>query len=238
MRHNELRLPHYRSISSGSWRSVFFEDRFGLVAHRCHPDRLTIQFSPTCLSVSSVTSARTSVDRFRCVQAALVWSWKSIDRFGNRRWRRHQASSASRGACRGTYSERSVSIDLGVVKCSVRAVCCSAERRAYSDIENIFKHPSVAWAPTLRRQPRRVNLNLYEGEFVVLLGASGGGKSTLLNILGGLDTASAGSVLWYGQEMCGADESELTRFRRRHIGFVFSFYNLAPASPRWKTSNW
>ncbi|MGB7482012.1 MAG: ABC transporter ATP-binding protein [Burkholderiaceae bacterium] len=74
-----------------------------------------------------------------------------------------------------------------------------------------------------------VDFDLYEGEFVVLLGASGGGKSTLLNILGGLDTASAGSVRWYGQEMCGADESELTRFRRRHIGFVFQFYNLVPS---------
>jgi putative ABC transport system ATP-binding protein len=74
-----------------------------------------------------------------------------------------------------------------------------------------------------------VNLDLYEGEFVVLLGASGGGKSTLLNILGGLDTASAGSVRWYGREMSGADEAELTRFRRRHIGFVFQFYNLVPS---------
>ncbi len=74
-----------------------------------------------------------------------------------------------------------------------------------------------------------VDLDLYEGEFVVLLGASGGGKSTLLNILGGLDTASAGSVRWYGREMRSADESELTWFRRRHIGFVFQFYNLVPS---------
>jgi putative ABC transport system ATP-binding protein len=74
-----------------------------------------------------------------------------------------------------------------------------------------------------------VDLDLYEAEFVVLLGASGGGKSTLLNILGGLDTASGGSVAWHGREMADASEAELTQFRRRHIGFVFQFYNLVPS---------
>lgn len=74
-----------------------------------------------------------------------------------------------------------------------------------------------------------VDLELYRGEFVVLLGASGSGKSTLLNILGGLDSATSGEV-WYGaQELTRADDSQLTEFRRHHVGFIFQFYNLIPS---------
>jgi putative ABC transport system ATP-binding protein len=76
---------------------------------------------------------------------------------------------------------------------------------------------------------RGVDLDLHAGEFVVLLGASGSGKSTLLNILGGLDTPTAGSVRFRNEELAGADESTLTRFRRRQVGFVFQFYNLIPS---------
>jgi putative ABC transport system ATP-binding protein len=76
---------------------------------------------------------------------------------------------------------------------------------------------------------RGIDLDLYEGEFVVLLGASGSGKSTLLNILGGLDTATSGQVWYRDQELSHADESHLTRFRREHVGFVFQFYNLIPS---------
>ena len=76
---------------------------------------------------------------------------------------------------------------------------------------------------------RGVDLELFEGELVVLLGASGSGKSTLLNILGGLDTASSGRV-WYGaQELTQASDAELTAYRRDHVGFVFQFYNLIPS---------
>ncbi len=76
---------------------------------------------------------------------------------------------------------------------------------------------------------RSVDLDLYEGEFVVLLGASGSGKSTLLNILGGLDTPSAGIVRFRERELTSANESELTEFRRNAVGFVFQFYNLIPS---------
>jgi putative ABC transport system ATP-binding protein len=71
-----------------------------------------------------------------------------------------------------------------------------------------------------------VDLTLRSGELLVLLGPSGSGKSTLLNILGGLDVPSAGRVVFEGRDLTDADEDELTRYRRHHVGFVFQFYNL------------
>ncbi|MCU0971614.1 MAG: ABC transporter ATP-binding protein [Gammaproteobacteria bacterium] len=76
---------------------------------------------------------------------------------------------------------------------------------------------------------RGVDLDLRAGELVVLLGPSGSGKSTLLNILGGLDTATSGRVVYRGEDLTAADETALTEFRRRHVGFVFQFYNLIPS---------
>jgi putative ABC transport system ATP-binding protein len=76
---------------------------------------------------------------------------------------------------------------------------------------------------------RGVNLDLYEGELIVLLGASGSGKSTLLNILGGLDVATSGEVRYREQDLTNADDDELTQYRREHVGFVFQFYNLIPS---------
>ena len=76
---------------------------------------------------------------------------------------------------------------------------------------------------------RGVDLELVESELVVLLGPSGSGKSTLLNILGGLDRPTEGQVFFYDEELTGADESRLTRYRRDHVGFVFQFYNLIPS---------
>lgn len=76
---------------------------------------------------------------------------------------------------------------------------------------------------------RGISLELYQHEFVVLLGASGSGKSTLLNILGGLDVPTSGSVHYHDRELTASDPSELTRYRREHVGFVFQFYNLIPS---------
>ncbi|HXH39292.1 MAG TPA: ABC transporter ATP-binding protein [Thermoanaerobaculia bacterium] len=76
---------------------------------------------------------------------------------------------------------------------------------------------------------RGVDLDLFEGELVVLLGPSGSGKSTLLNILGGLDAPTAGNVHFRDHDLTAADERGLTRFRREHVGFVFQFYNLIPS---------
>jgi len=76
---------------------------------------------------------------------------------------------------------------------------------------------------------RDVDLDVARGEFIVLLGPSGSGKSTLLNILGGLDVPSAGTIRFHDRELTAATESELTDYRRRHVGFVFQFYNLIPS---------
>jgi putative ABC transport system ATP-binding protein len=76
---------------------------------------------------------------------------------------------------------------------------------------------------------RHVNLTLDEAEFVVLLGPSGSGKSTLLNIIGGLDVPTSGQVFYRDTELTRADEASLTAYRRRHVGFVFQFYNLIPS---------
>ena len=76
---------------------------------------------------------------------------------------------------------------------------------------------------------RSVDLDLEKGELFVLLGPSGSGKSTLLNILGGLDVPTSGTVQFFDHDLTSADERELTRFRREHVGFVFQFYNQIPS---------
>jgi putative ABC transport system ATP-binding protein len=76
---------------------------------------------------------------------------------------------------------------------------------------------------------RGVDFDLHMGEFVVLLGPSGSGKSTLLNILGGLDVPTSGTLIYAGQDLSHPTEEDLTQYRRRHIGFIFQFYNLIPS---------
>jgi len=74
-----------------------------------------------------------------------------------------------------------------------------------------------------------VDLDLYDAEFVVILGPSGSGKSTLLNILGGLDIPTSGQVFFHDRDLTHATDAELTRFRRDCVGFIFQFYNLIPS---------
>jgi putative ABC transport system ATP-binding protein len=91
-------------------------------------------------------------------------------------------------------------------------------------LEKVYRTGDVSVAAL-----RGVDLELYQGELVVLLGPSGSGKSTLLNVLGGLDTPTAGQVRWRDHDLATADDAALTRFRRDHVGFVFQFYNLVPS---------
>lgn len=71
-----------------------------------------------------------------------------------------------------------------------------------------------------------VSFSIDKGEFVIILGASGAGKSTILNLLGGMDSVSEGSIYVDGNEVSKFDKRMLTKYRREDIGFVFQFYNL------------
>lgn len=72
------------------------------------------------------------------------------------------------------------------------------------------------------------NFLVEKGELAVILGASGAGKTTALNILGGMDTATSGTVIVDGMDITGYNKKQLTGYRRTDIGFVFQFYNLVP----------
>ena len=75
---------------------------------------------------------------------------------------------------------------------------------------------------------KRVSFSLSPEEMIVILGPSGSGKSTMLNILGGIETATEGELYYEGEPLKWDDKKTLTEYRRRHIGFVFQFYNLMP----------
>lgn len=73
---------------------------------------------------------------------------------------------------------------------------------------------------------RGVNFSVNSGQLVVVLGASGAGKSTILNLLGGMDRVSSGEIIVQGERIDQYNERRLTQYRRQHVGFVFQFYNL------------
>jgi len=100
-------------------------------------------------------------------------------------------------------------------------------RNSLFQVHNVSKSYSVGEVPVIAL--RNIDLDLVEGELVVFLGPSGSGKSTLLNILGGLDRPTTGDVRFRDHCLTDADDTQLTRFRREHVGFVFQFYNLIPS---------
>ena len=73
-----------------------------------------------------------------------------------------------------------------------------------------------------------ISFTIPEGKYTIILGASGAGKSTVLNILGGMDSPTSGRVTVNGREISGFNKRQLTEYRRESIGFVFQFYNLMP----------
>lgn len=75
---------------------------------------------------------------------------------------------------------------------------------------------------------QKISLDIYEGEYSIILGYSGSGKSTLLNLIGGLDRPTSGEIFFQNRNLCQMSDTELTRYRRYQIGFVFQFYNLVP----------
>lgn len=75
---------------------------------------------------------------------------------------------------------------------------------------------------------KEINFEVNKGEFCVLLGPSGSGKSTLLNIIGGIDGADSGYISIDGEKIKDMDEKTLTKYRRKHLGYIFQMYNLIP----------
>ena len=97
---------------------------------------------------------------------------------------------------------------------------------AYIQVKNSFKRYQVGETEIIANHD--VNFDIEKGEFVIILGASGAGKSTVLNILGGMDTTDEGEVWIDGVNISNFDETQLTYYRRDDVGFVFQFYNLVP----------
>ena len=97
---------------------------------------------------------------------------------------------------------------------------------AYIEMKNSYKRYHVGDTEIIANND--VNFEIEKGELVMILGASGAGKSTVLNILGGMDTNDEGQVLIDGVDISTFDEKQLTYYRRDDVGFVFQFYNLVP----------
>ena len=91
------------------------------------------------------------------------------------------------------------------------------------DITKIYKMGEVEI-----RAADRISFSIEKGEFVVIVGPSGAGKTTVLNILGGMDTATEGTLIVDGEDITSYNAKKLTGYRRDDIGFVFQFYNLVP----------
>lgn len=96
----------------------------------------------------------------------------------------------------------------------------------YIQVKNSFKRYQVGETEIIANHD--LNFDIEKGEFVIILGASGAGKSTVLNILGGMDTNDEGEVWIDGVNISNFDETQLTYYRRDDVGFVFQFYNLVP----------
>jgi putative ABC transport system ATP-binding protein len=95
---------------------------------------------------------------------------------------------------------------------------------SYIEFKDVVKEYKMG--ETTIRANDNVNFTIEKGELCVIVGASGAGKTTILNLLGGMDTCTSGSIIIDGQDIAGFAKKQLTTFRRNDVGFVFQFYNL------------
>lgn len=95
---------------------------------------------------------------------------------------------------------------------------------SYIEVKHNFKRYQTGDTEILANND--VNFSIEKGELAIILGASGAGKSTILNILGGMDTNTSGDIIIDGKNIANYNKRQLTTYRRNDIGFVFQFYNL------------
>ena len=95
---------------------------------------------------------------------------------------------------------------------------------SYIEFKDVVKEYEMGETKILAND--HVSFGIEKGELCVIVGASGAGKTTILNLLGGMDTATSGSIVIDGQDIAGFSKKQLTTFRRNDVGFVFQFYNL------------
>ena len=96
----------------------------------------------------------------------------------------------------------------------------------YITFDHVSKHYQTG--DTVVKAVDDVSFTIEKGEFCVVLGPSGAGKTTILNLLGGMDKATSGTITVGGKQITGLRGSQLTEYRRHDVGFVFQFYNLMP----------
>ncbi len=106
------------------------------------------------------------------------------------------------------------------------------QSQSFIQLENLSK--SYQEGTHVRVVLRDANATFAKGEFVAILGRSGTGKSTLLNLISGIDRADSGAIWLDGQNLTALDEQARTLFRRRNVGFVFQFFNLIPTLTVWE----
>lgn len=97
---------------------------------------------------------------------------------------------------------------------------------SYIEVKNSWKRYKMG--DTIIAANNDVSFEVEKGELAIILGASGAGKSTMLNILGGMDSNDEGQIFIDGKDISGYNAKQLTRYRREDVGFVFQFYNLVP----------
>ena len=97
---------------------------------------------------------------------------------------------------------------------------------AYIEMKNSYKRYKSGQSEIIANND--ISFEIEKGELAIILGSSGAGKSTVLNILGGMDTNDEGNVLIDGKDISTFNKKELTNYRRNDVGFVFQFYNLVP----------
>ncbi|WP_028505885.1 ABC transporter ATP-binding protein [Ruminococcus sp. FC2018] len=95
---------------------------------------------------------------------------------------------------------------------------------SYIEFKDVVKEYKMGETTILAND--NVNFTIEKGELCVIVGASGAGKTTILNLLGGMDTCTGGNIIIDGQDIAGFSKKQLTTFRRNDVGFVFQFYNL------------